>query len=132
MLTINGSIVISDLGFITIYNKDADGDYLGTLTHMAPEIVEQKKYDQKVDVYSLGCLMFFLCGGELSDTYKLLEDEEDLTRFFLLKRPYKSYDSLQELINKMVKKDPSERISTDELLADPTIINYNLKCRQYK
>ena len=36
---------------------------LGTPLYMAPELIRQQRYDEKVDVWSLGCIVYqLLCG----------------------------------------------------------------------
>lgn len=39
---------------------------IGTQKYMAPEIINEEPYDEKVDVYSFGVLVYFIIsGGEL-------------------------------------------------------------------
>ena len=50
---------ISDLGFASKVDKEKGLELvLGTPLYMAPELVKQQKYNEKVDVWSLGCLTF--------------------------------------------------------------------------
>ena len=37
---------------------------LGTPLYMAPELVNQEKYSEKVDVWSLGCIVYQLLSGQ--------------------------------------------------------------------
>jgi serine/threonine protein kinase len=37
---------------------------MGTPLMMAPEILEYKKYDEKCDIYSLGCTFFYMLYGK--------------------------------------------------------------------
>ena len=53
------SIKISDLGFASKVDREKGMDLvLGTPLYMAPELVRQQKYDEKVDVWSLGVLVY--------------------------------------------------------------------------
>lgn len=50
---------ISDLGFASKVDREKGLELvLGTPLYMAPELVKQQKYNEKVDVWSLGCLTF--------------------------------------------------------------------------
>ena len=55
-------IKIADLGFASKYDKKKGLDLvLGTPLYMAPELVKHTKYSEKVDVWSLGCCLYYLC-----------------------------------------------------------------------
>jgi serine/threonine protein kinase len=57
-------IKIADLGFACKYDKNTGCDIvLGTPLYMAPELVKEQKYTEKVDVWSLGCIVYQLLSG---------------------------------------------------------------------
>jgi serine/threonine protein kinase len=57
-------IKIADLGFACKYDKETGVDMvLGTPLYMAPELVKQQKYSEKVDVWSLGIIIYQLLSG---------------------------------------------------------------------
>jgi serine/threonine protein kinase len=65
-LIANGVLKIADFGFSFIYdpsaiteNTDIFQTYLGSPLFMAPEVLLQKRYSLKSDIYSLG-VMFYL------------------------------------------------------------------------
>jgi serine/threonine protein kinase len=62
----NFDIKISDLGFAQEFKKD-EGEsmtlVLGSPLYMAPELVSNKPYDEKVDVWSLGVITYQLLSG---------------------------------------------------------------------
>ena len=57
-------IKIADLG-LADYIKDKEGftDFCGTLRYMAPEIIGDEEYDNKVDVWSIGIITYQLLRG---------------------------------------------------------------------
>ncbi|KAM3140663.1 hypothetical protein pb186bvf_007261 [Paramecium bursaria] len=57
-------LVISDFGLAEFVQVDTRYVMCGTLGYCAPEIYSGQKYDQKVDIYSLGAIMYFLFTGE--------------------------------------------------------------------
>ena len=126
----DGTIKILDMGTARIGNEEPTGDGLtvegmimGTVNYMAPEQArDASKADNRSDIYSLGCTLFFLMTGrslykgEIIETLMAhaqkpipkLEDEcEDV--------PY----WLSEVFARMVAKKPDDRYQTvDELIQD--------------
>ena len=58
-------IVITDFGLADYYSTK--GDYIfsrcGTPGYVAPEVLHDEIYDFKIDVFSVGCLMYILLAG---------------------------------------------------------------------
>ena len=60
----DGSLIckICDFGFSTCFdNRNADGqvkDLIGSPLYMAPEIVKKTPYSYKVDIWSIGIIIF--------------------------------------------------------------------------
>jgi len=58
------NIKITDFGFACFFDpKEGLKDVLGSPLYMAPEIVKEKKYDLKVDVWSIGVISYILLSG---------------------------------------------------------------------
>ena len=76
----NMIIKVTDFGFATYFEKDAKENLvLGSPYYMAPEIIQKKGYDNKVDVWAIGIIVYeMLCGlppfdvesGEIQDLYQ--------------------------------------------------------------
>ena len=59
----NNKIKLADFGFSCMYNPrkgDKMDDYLGTSQFLAPEIIRKQPYNEKVDVWAVGIIMFIL------------------------------------------------------------------------
>lgn len=57
-------IKIADLGFAQEFDREKGLDLvLGTPLYMAPELVLHQKYTEKVDVWSLGVIVYQLLSG---------------------------------------------------------------------
>ena len=60
-------LVIADFGLSDIYNEK--GIYLfqrcGTIGYVAPEVLRDQIYDYKVDMFSVGVILFILLTGEM-------------------------------------------------------------------
>lgn len=53
-----------DFGFANILTTEDDlDDVIGTPYYMAPEIIAKKKYRYKVDIWSLGVLVYYIIDG---------------------------------------------------------------------
>jgi serine/threonine protein kinase len=60
----NLDLKVADFGFATYKQVEALRSYRGTMTYMAPEIKEGKKYDgRQVDMFSTGVILFIIVQG---------------------------------------------------------------------
>ncbi|CAD8098984.1 unnamed protein product [Paramecium primaurelia] len=111
--------VIIDFGLADIYRED--GQYLfkkcGTPGYCAPEILCNQIYDQKVDVYSLGVILYQMLTGlnpfyskNYDDRYKL--NKESKLDYSKVKVSYDALDLLQGMLN----RNPQKRFSAKEAL----------------
>jgi len=70
LLTAEGHLKVSDFGLSKIIDITAtNGPYrmtgvTGTLRYMAPEVVRSESYNEKVDIYSYGFVLWYMCTGE--------------------------------------------------------------------
>ena len=55
----NNKIKIGDFGISKI-NKDYAKTQIGKMQYLAPEIISGDKYNNKIDIYSLGCILYEL------------------------------------------------------------------------
>lgn len=80
---------------------------IGTPGFMAPEIFRTKQYDQKVDIYSMGVIFYYIVFGKMpfgSEFHEILRNNEvgeiDFTPFCRISA------SGLELMKQMLLKDP--------------------------
>ena len=62
LLDKRGNIKLCDFGW-SAKEQDVRNTFCGTLDYMAPEMLEKGKYDHRVDIWSLGILLFELLHG---------------------------------------------------------------------
>ena len=55
---------LTDFGFACFFDPSQKMDLnLGTPMYMAPELIKDNEYDEKVDVWALGCIVYILLTG---------------------------------------------------------------------
>lgn len=92
---------------------------------LAPEIVEQKPYTREVDVWAMGCVMFYLVTGR----YPFI----DIARQAMFAKivleeptwPSDIDDDLIDLLKKMLTKNPGERIKSEDLKRHPYFADFD-------
>ncbi|CAD8188689.1 unnamed protein product [Paramecium pentaurelia] len=114
-------LVIADFGLADFY--DPFGNYMfqrcGTPGFVAPEILQDKLYDSKVDIYSVGCLMYLLLFGK--SPFKGSTYDEIVMRNFNCKVDYQSIESIisiqcLQLLKLLLNRRPSQRPNPKEAL----------------
>ncbi|CAL9077707.1 unnamed protein product [Musa acuminata var. zebrina] len=128
-----GRLKLADFGSAECFVGDG-GDrvpikgIVGTPWYVAPEVVAGKAYGEKVDVWSLGVVMYMLLAGGLPPFYgeTVAETFEAVSRANLRFPPrvFRSVSpAAKDLLRRMLCKDVSRRFSADQVLRHPWITN---------
>ena len=97
-----------------ILGNDKHTDEVGTQLYMSPEQLVRKSYDHKVDIYSLGLILFEL----LVPFTTQMERVQTLSSLRKLKFPPHFIRSREyELVFSMLSHNPNQRPETTETLA---------------
>ncbi|KAG8678900.1 G2-specific serine/threonine protein kinase, partial [Ceratobasidium sp. 394] len=92
--------------------------YVGTPYYMSPELINEKQYDTKSDIWSLGCLIYELCAQNPpfheAKTHQELALSIRQGRIPPLPRGYSS--ALSNVIKSMLNVNPAMRPSAQQLL----------------
>ena len=118
-------VKIGDLGVAKVLSKNSFAQtVIGTPYYLSPEICQEKPYNDKSDVWALGCILYELCtfkhpfeakhqGGLI---YKILNNKPE---------PINSYYSkeLGNLIFMLLDKNSKSRPSCIEILNNNMVIN---------
>merc|ERR1719421_571259 len=119
-----GRVLLGDFGISRILEatKDFARTMVGTPYYLSPEIIEERPYNYKSDIWSLGVILYELT------TLKHPFDAESLhfLAIRILKGDFPSPDpmyspGLEELIRALLRKDPEARPALRDVLADPLI-----------
>jgi calcium-dependent protein kinase len=121
------AIKVIDFGTSEIFHTPLCTGCIGTVYYIAPEIVRMDEYDSKCDLWSCGVMMYLYLAGDLpfpgnteKEVYKkILNGSFDFTKAIWRTISQEAKD----LINKLLVKDPKERISAQQALDHPWIKN---------
>ena len=95
-------------------------DIIGTLPYMAPEILKGEKYNYKCDLWSIGIIIYKLYFGKFPYSgvteNAIINEIEQLGKKILKETDNKELD---DLIKKLLEKDPSKRLTWDEYFNHP-------------
>ena len=133
LLSKNGNIKIADFGFVKDYTENSMFDTLcGSPIYMAPEILQHKKYDAKVDLWSIGIILYEMLSAEppfmASNHIQLLKTIET-TKFKFQKNIIISTDCIN-IIESLLVVNPVERISFDDFFNHPFFENYEFEKKE--
>jgi serine/threonine protein kinase len=83
LLTKNGVVKLCDFGWCVEIAMGNRQTFCGTYEYMAPEVIKEKPYNQSIDVWSLGILLYELLHGYSPFRAKnCQEDEEEYAEIF--------------------------------------------------
>ena len=106
----------------TLYQKK-NKTYAGTRLTMAPEILEDKPYDSKSDLWSLGVIIYQMYFNDFpykaNTDVALLNNIKNDKNQNDLKKKSTGYKELDELIINLLKYNPDERLTWNEYFNHP-------------
>lgn len=125
-VTENGDLRLGDLGLARKLAGPMDmaTSQVGTIVYLSPEILNQKPYNSKSDIWSLGCVFYDITGKKGNDEMGVMFLLVQVMGGRQLPLPDNYSPELRSIITSMLTKDPSRRPSAGNILASPLIQNY--------
>ena len=78
----NGAVKLCDFGWCVELNSGNRNTFCGTYEYMAPEIINEDPYDNGIDVWSLGVLLYELIHGYSPFRAKINKSNNDYLEIF--------------------------------------------------
>jgi len=109
----NGHIKLTDFGVSNYYENIARKTKVGTENYYSPEMYKNEGYDKRIDIWAIGVLLFeLLCGYPPFQSNNLKENIQNIK----IKWPDKINFLAKDLISKILKYNPEERLTLKEIL----------------
>ncbi|KAF9475225.1 kinase-like protein [Pholiota conissans] len=115
----NNTVKLGDFGLSKALPQASFANtYVGTPYYMSPELMQEKAYDSKSDIWSLGCLIYELCA--LKPPFHEAKTHSELSIFIRNGRipplPRGYSQALASVIKSMLNLNPAMRPSAAQLL----------------
>jgi serine/threonine protein kinase len=128
----NGGVLRIKIGDFGIARKLEDSvqmatTMVGTPFYLSPEVCARRPYDKSVDVWSLGCVIYELLSATRQSPFNSAKNLQDLMG--RIQEDAIDFAGIRDLrvvdmLERMLCKDPNERINVDGLLQLPLIQEY--------
>ena len=121
LLDAEGKTKLADFGWSN-FNKGQRKTFCGTPEYLAPEMISQEGHNQGVDLWCLGILLFELLTG-----HPPFKGENQFQLFFNIQGvdklsiyyPIGFSNVAKNLVSKLLKSNPAQRISMQEMKSHP-------------
>eukprot|EP01113_Clastostelium_recurvatum_P045559 TRINITY_DN783_c0_g1_i5.p1 TRINITY_DN783_c0_g1~~TRINITY_DN783_c0_g1_i5.p1 ORF type:complete len:321 (-),score=65.85 TRINITY_DN783_c0_g1_i5:671-1633(-) len=124
----DGVLKVSDFG-LSKFSNDTDGleTPCGTIAYTAPEVAHRRLYRRSIDMWSCGCILYFMLFGR-PPFYS--NDEEEIYDLVSESRwsfpPDHSHvsEAAKNIIQALLEPNPDRRLTAKQALAHPWIIGF--------
>lgn len=118
---------LADFGFAQYFTSDETKSALrGSPLYMAPEMVLDRRYDAKVDIWSVGVILYECLFGRapyksetLEELLKKIKSEQPI----LIPRGSKLSEDCYDFLTKCLERDPAKRIDYEDFFNHPFLGN---------
>nr|XP_020031087.1 aurora kinase B isoform X4 [Castor canadensis] len=121
LLGLQGELKIADFGWSVHAPSLRRKTMCGTLDYLPPEMIEGRMHNEKVDLWCIGVLCYELLVG--NPPFESASHNETYRRIVKvdLKFPPSVSQGAQDLISKLLKHNPSERLPLAQVLTHPWV-----------
>jgi serine/threonine protein kinase len=120
----DGKLKLTDFGWSNYIDGNVvRSTYCGTPVYLAPEMIKEIGHDESLDIWCIGVLMFELLTGDIpfvGNNMNVLTENIIKTK---ISWPKDMNPHAKDLIKKILKPDPKDRISLSDMLKHPFFTN---------
>nr|XP_014089277.2 serine/threonine-protein kinase PLK4 [Bactrocera oleae] len=123
-------VKIADFGLATQLKRPDEKHMTmcGTPNYISPEVVTRAPHGLPADVWGLGCMFYtLLVGHPPFDTDAIQSTLNKVVKSDFQIPQHLAYDA-QDLIERLLKKDPNERITLEQVLQHPFMLRHEQGC----
>lgn len=120
LLSHDGKIKLSDFGW-SIHSRSRRSTMCGTLDYLSPELVEHRPYDFSVDIWALGVLIYEFLTGKAPFENESTRETYRRIRNVDLQVPAHVSREAKDMITRLLKHDPKDRLELKKVLEHPWI-----------
>jgi serine/threonine protein kinase len=118
---------MTDFGFACFFDPSKGvTQTLGSPLYMAPEIIQERQYDQRVDIWSIGVIVYILLSGRPPFRGKSKPEIFKSILHHELAFDHEIWDKIsadaKDFIKQALVKDHTKRANAKDLLEHPWII----------
>ncbi|XP_051887511.1 aurora kinase A [Pristis pectinata] len=132
LLGANGELKIADFGWSVHAPASRRATLCGTLDYLPPEMIEGKMHDENVDLWSLGVLCYeFLVGRP---PFEAADRQETFWRISKVDLKFPSFvtEGAKDLISRLLKHNPNQRLALKEVLEHSWVVKNSTKPATHK
>lgn len=116
------TVKLGDLNIAKVAKEDFASTQIGTPYYLAPEIWMNQKYDNRCDIFSLGCVIFEMATLKVPfDASTIQELYKKITQSTVDAIPNRYSSQLADIIHLFLAKNPKNRPSVLEAMEIPII-----------
>ncbi|XP_058626335.1 serine/threonine-protein kinase PLK4-like isoform X1 [Onychostoma macrolepis] len=120
-----GTIRLGEFGVVHQRSTEEQTAENGPSSYVAPEILNDKPYEEKTEIWRLGCVIYELCMLKCAFPATLtIETVKKILTSSYEALPETFSEDLRQLVTDTLQTDPAYRPSVSEILTRPFIINY--------
>ena len=121
----NDRAILTDFGWSNYLNdSEKRSTICGTPIYLAPEMISSKGHDEKVDIWCIGVLLFELITGRVPFQGNDIDTLKYNIRTMKIAWPSDINNEAKDLISKILKYNPYDRLTAEEILNHTFIRKY--------
>ena len=116
---------LTDFGWSNYIQEDKERKTVcGTPIYLAPEIIKEQGHDERVDIWCIGVLLFELITGNVPFQGRDIETLKSNILHLKIAWPKEMNPDAKDLVSKILKLEPSQRISLEDMLEHPFFLKF--------